>query len=166
MTSITEIQKLNDMTKELRSHGMAVSSRDAVENARKMMRTSDVDEAIFTAKPTYSEEKTIELKEVSKDDLVKAMEANAKYIAEQLKAFREEMSSLKTDVDNLRKEIVGVRINAAKQEINEKPIQQSTAQAMQQAGQQAPPQAESHPRQGNFEQKDVSIEKMFYFGKK
>ncbi|MEM3126504.1 MAG: hypothetical protein QW331_00340 [Candidatus Woesearchaeota archaeon] len=165
MTSITEIQRLNEMTKELRSHGMAFSSDDAVQNARKMIDTKDIDENVFSSQAILlKEEKKTEAKDVSKDDLIRAMEENAKYVAEQMKAFKTEISSMKTDIENLRKEIVGIRINSAREEIKEKPIRQSTSQMMQQAAQQTP--AEPHPRQGNFEQKEVSIEKMFYFGKK
>jgi len=157
MTSITEIQKLNQIAGELKSH-FAATTDDAVENARKMIRTNDIDESVFRQEASKVE------KEVSKEELVIAMQDNAKYIASQLKAFKEEMASMKTEIDNLRQQITSIRMNAVRQEIQEKPIQQSTAQIIQQAAQQQV--QESHPRQGNATEEQVSIEKMFYFGNK
>lgn len=143
---IEEIKRINRMTAELKKHGMAESTVDAYHQARASFEENQPQQAITIEQHPDSQllEKKFQL----------LIELNNK-------KFQEAITILSNDITLLAQQLTGL-----KQEIQQNKQATTKIEQKQQEKQQPLPKQESHPRQGNYSPDDVSIEKMFYFGKK
>lgn len=142
---IEEIKRINRMTAELKKHGMAESSVDAYHQARASFEEPQErsQQIIIEQQPTDNiTERKFEL----------LIELNNKKFQEALTILSNDIALLAQQLANLKQE---VQQNKASIHLEQK-----------QEKQQSLPKQEAHPRQGMYSPADVSIEKMFYFGKK
>ena len=176
MGYVEDIQKINDLARELLNHHMADSLTEAVEKARQMLNKSAIPAvgADGSAKPAQKEEiKVEEVKEVqmvsqrmNSDEWKQVLAKNNEYIVEQFTVMKgkleeafKEIEKLKEDVKKMDPPLKQLMDGPKKQPSPEEPMQQTIAQPEKK-------KEEAHPRQGNFKSEDVSIDKIFYFGQK
>ena len=143
---IEELKKLNNLTIELKKHGM--TSDEAFKQAESLLKTKESVEPI--APPVHAQNQDFLLEK--KFSLM--IEMNNKKVQESINALHDSIKNLSTELTTLRSELNEAR--KARKELKE-PVKEK---------QESLPKQEAHPRQGQFSPADVSIEKMFYFGKK
>ncbi len=146
---IEELKRLNNLTIALRKHGMADKSDDAYKQAEALL-VSKKEEPIPPFQPSVH---------VSNDSLIEhkftlALEMNNKKFQEALDVISATMSSLAQELTNLKREV---------RDLKSVPVQKPVVEP--EVSKKEQPK-ESYPRQGQFAPGDVSIEKMFYYGKK
>ncbi|MBI4016786.1 MAG: hypothetical protein HY363_03775 [Candidatus Aenigmarchaeota archaeon] len=145
---IEELKKLNSLTVELKKHGM--SADDAFKQAESLLKTKEDTTAVVSQPQTaLSQDFLLE----KKFNLMIDMNN---------KKFQEAINILQGHISKLSQELANVRNELA--EAKHKP-RESKAEVSKEK-QESFPKQEVHPRQGQFSPADVSIEKMFYFGKK
>lgn len=144
---IEELKKLNNLTIELKKHGM--TSDEAFKQAESLLKTKESVEPVAPPAQTQNQDFLLEKKFSLMIDMNnKKFQESINVLYESIKNLSSELTMLKSEFNEAKK---------AKKDIKEQVIKEK---------QESLPKQESHPRQGQFSPADVSIEKMFYFGKK
>lgn len=156
--SIEDVKHINELAQSLLDQRIVASREDAIKQAEMMLNRKLVE---ATNKPESSQVEYEDKEELEKCRNI--IQRNKEYMDRQLFNFKHEIENLNSIIITLRKEIDSLKTNIKGASIQE--ISESKFGAEKQVKQQEE-KKESHPRQGNFTSKDVSIEKMFYFGKK
>ncbi len=141
---VEKLKKMNELSKELKKHGMAESTKEAFEKAGKMVRDEAVGDVI--SKSTQKAE--------ASDSFDKhyqiMLERQNRQLANEIIALKEAVAAIKEEIDKLKQA---------------KPIQQQPKQEKQATFAKKEEQ-KPHPKQGGFTSEDVAVDKVFYFGKK
>jgi len=141
---VEKLKKMNELSKELKKHGMAESTKEAFEKAGKMVRDEAVGDVI--SKSTQKAE--------ASDSFDKhyqiMLERQNRQLANEIIALKEAVAAIKEEIDKLKQA---------------KPIQQQPKQEKQATFAKKEEQKQ-HPKQGSFTSEDVAVDKVFYFGKK
>lgn len=157
MTSINEVQKLNKLAKSLVNHNAFGGREEAVEKAREMMKNPVFGEVKpqVTNKETQSQKSDDE----GMEGMKRAMQKNVEFISKTIFAFQKDLDGIKAELADLKREMKQMKLGST-------PRQPTTQQTVQQTSEIKQVTKEtSHPRSGNTNASDVSIEKMFYYGK-
>ncbi|MBS3169730.1 hypothetical protein J4210_04555 [Candidatus Woesearchaeota archaeon] len=165
---VERIQKINSLAVELMKKGLATDRENAVVQAEQIYRNTDTEsytslretlkEVRAEAAPKKEQESTVDL---SQDQIKDILEKNTKFLVSTIKDFQEKMGGMEKELEALKTKLRYQSIPTAKEILVEAP----------QAGR---PMAEpgkanvtmQHPRSGNYNEQDVSIEKFFYMGSK
>ncbi len=179
---VEQVQKINNLALDLMRQGLASDREDAIAQAEKIY-SGEMNEhytSIKTAsvqshhEPSSSKQDS----ELSQDSIRSILEQNSKFLVKQIKEFQEKIAVLEGTVSDLRKRVDSQRIPSVSDLIGEyKQVKQQPAQQQQshqiqaqqvhvQAAAPVEKKQEPHPRVGNFNGADVSIEKFFYMGSK
>jgi SMC interacting uncharacterized protein involved in chromosome segregation len=189
MDSIERMRKLNELTKELKNHGFAQSSFEAIQQANQIYGE---DELTHEVKHGLIQNSAYE-KMVNEDDNMTS-DGNMINMEKKITKVSDSVEVLTTKLNEIIKAIndMDSRINALKsrpverivEKVVERPVQntpqssqepsnvQPTVQEHVSASHQesAAPAAKDeysmNQRVGNYQSQDVAIDKMFYFGKK
>lgn len=174
MGYVEDIQKVNDLARELLNHHMADSLTEAVEKARQMLNKNDIpsvsgDGSVRPAEEKKEEIKVEEVKEpmvsqrMNNDEWKQVLAKNNEYIVEQFKLMKGKLDEAFKEIEKLKEEVKNMdpplKQLMTEPEKKEQPVQQTIAKPEKK-------EEDSHPRQGNFGSEDVSIDKIFYFGQK
>ena len=187
MVNVEEIQKINNLAQDLMKQGLAQSRDEAITQAEKILKKNDtVDyhemketlESVETYKNNeFSEKKT--QKNLSQENVRNILEQNTIFLVKTIKNFKEKISSLEKELGQLRDKInyqglptVNDIVSIKKEEnrpqiepvIETPPIEVSSESSENLLKNTNPPATQNHPRSGNFNENDVSIEKFFYMG--
>lgn len=156
---IEEVQKINTLAKELLKHHIAESSEDAYTRAETMVKGE--------APRTEKED------EINKELRLIGLKMNSLYselvnLQQEFKGFKEEMSYIKRKLQSeaFQKPSSPVQTGSTATAAEEMHRQQS--QEAQKQPNEQPKAADKHttprPRTGDYSEKDVTVEKFFYFG--
>lgn len=157
---VERLKKINQLSKDLKKHGLVVE--EAITQASTILSEKEDETETFLEKSKQE----IESKQnpASTDQYIVMLERNNRKIVEEVQKIREEMARILSEFEALKNKVVQytsrpavIEIPAASAEEKHKEKQAQLAM---------PKKKEAHPKQGNFTPEDVSIEKMFYFGKK
>ncbi len=170
---VERIQKINAMALELMKQGLAADREDAVVQAERIFKSQGADEysslrdtmdkveaeAVMDSKPDA------EKPALQQDEVRQIMEENTKFMVRKLKEIEEKLQALERDVASINS-----RMTYQRQSVPSQPQHQlapnelsPNPQIQRGAGQQV---GSSHPKSGNYNDADVSIEKFFYMGRK
>ncbi|MBW3005730.1 hypothetical protein KY344_02960 [Candidatus Woesearchaeota archaeon] len=138
---------MNELSKELKKHGMADSTKEAFQKAGNMVRDEAVGDVI-----SRSEKKPEERSSFDRQYQI-MLERQNRQIAQEVQALKETVVALQEAVEQLKQ----AKPASAQQQ---QPKQETQATF---AKKQEPKQ---HPKQGGFTSEDVAVDKVFYFGKK
>ncbi|MBI4438670.1 hypothetical protein HY640_01935 [Candidatus Woesearchaeota archaeon] len=152
---VEEIQKINNLAKELMKHQLASSSEEAYVKAELMVKGE-------APKVTREDEVNRELRTLG-------MNMNSLYnelvkLQHEFKSFREEFSDIKRRVENM------IPVQQAQQAQQAAPAERTGEREPQQpthtetASQPSDKKQTVRPRTGDYSEKDVAVEKFFYFG--
>lgn len=144
---VEKLKKMNELSKELKKHGIAENNKEAFEQAGKIVRDEAVGNVISQAT-----QKTETSDSFDKHYQI-MLERQNRQLANEIIALKEAVAAIQQEVEKL------------KQAKPAAPVQQQPREEKQAtfAKKQEP---KEHPKQGGFTSEDVAMEKVFYFGKK
>jgi hypothetical protein len=135
---LQEMQKINQLAKELLTHGIASTSQEAVQKAEEMVRGTKSAEQDRSAQETEQQHM-------------------------QVRQLTSMISLLSKDVDTLKQELFGIKETLAE---HQRHIAKPVSQPVQKEIQQPLQTPQETPEKPSFNPADVAIDKVFYFGKK
>jgi polyhydroxyalkanoate synthesis regulator phasin len=145
---VEKLKKMNELSKELKKHGMADSTRDAFEQAGQMVRDEAVGDVISRSDKKPEQGSSFDRKYQI------MLERQNRQIAQEVQALKQTVTELKEAVEQLKKAPKPTPDPRPEPKPPGPPTVQSKLKK------------EEHPKQGGFTSEDVSVEKVFYFGKK
>jgi len=157
--NVTEMQKVNDLSRELMKQGMAASSEDASRMAHSIIgkESTLIDLHEKVPKPNVEMER-----------YERKMGKHMEMLANQMKLMAEQIQYLKQDIQRLKSQPAPVQALAQTQPVQQPqsaPVQQAT-QPVQAPQTTRPEGSKPSSRTGNFKPGDVNIEDYFYCGQK
>lgn len=166
---VERIQKINAMALELMKQGLAADREDAVVQAERIFRSQGANEysslrdtmGKVEAEAEMDSKPGAEKPALQQDEVRQIMEENTKFMVRKLKEIEDKLQALERDIAAINSRMTYQRPAAqAPLAPGEMP---ANPQIQRGAGQQV---GSSHPRSGNYNDADVSIEKFFYMGRK
>lgn len=165
--SVEDINKINKLAQELLDHGLCASRDDAVKRAEEMLNKKLAD--VQSNVPSVNSDGSIKAPD-DPDYYRNIIERTRDQIQRDMKSFSEMLTLLASEVDSLKEEIKNLKINSkpieqenVKEEVD-KELKEEQTQIVDESKKES--NDDPHPKRGNFNSDDVSIEKMFYYGNK
>ena len=189
MVNVEEIQKINNLALDLMKQGLAQSRDDAITQAEKILKKKDTAEYSEMRETLervenhksdeFLEKKTQE--DLSENSIKNILEQNTKFLVRTIKDFKEKVYSLEKEIGELRNKINYQSLPTVNDIVSTKNEENVDNQPQIEQAEEVPPievnpepikviqenkkdAIKSHPRSGNFNEDDVSIEKFFYMG--
>ncbi|MBU0460497.1 MAG: hypothetical protein KKH52_01505 [Nanoarchaeota archaeon] len=167
---VERIQKINNLALDLMKQGLAPDREAAIQQAEQVFRNRDSDnyteirERMDEVKTDFSPHtKDKEVVDLSQNQIKDILQQNSTFLVKKIKEFQEKISSLEREISQLRTQMTYQKLPTVKEvisqkeEVREEPklgeVKTSTPEG-------------NHPRSGNYNDTDVSIEKFFYMGSK
>ena len=147
--NVEKLKKMNELSKELKKHGMADSTAEAFNQAGDMVREEAVKDIIV--KPREKSES----KDCFDSQYQIMLERQNRQIAQEVQALKETVAAMQAEIEMLKADQ-----KAAPVQQQEKPKQEVQKKFPQKE------ESKEHPKQGEFTSEDVAVDKVFYFGKK
>jgi hypothetical protein len=145
MEDIEQIQKINSLAKELIRHGIADSSEEAFKKAKVMIR---------------GEENVQEVTEERFEQEIRLLDSKIRTVAKEVKGVKEKLGRVMEEIKRL-----GVNESRTKSESVVKSVE-LIKEIEVEGNSNNPGKKEESKEERKFCEEDVSIEKIFYFGKK
>lgn len=147
---VEKIQKINDLALKLQQQA-GFDREKAVKEAERMLSKGD---NLEVNEITSDKVREMDQKPVTNMTWQEAMEKNTKFIVKEFKDIQREIISLKAEMQNLNHKIKNMAL------VPPTPPPEARKET------QAELPKEKHPKQGDCNPKDYSVEKYFYFGNK
>lgn len=169
---IEDIQKINKLAQEFLEQGIVSSREEAVKKAQEMLKSSDMPENPENDKAKESDKEKTEREENKMENnqqfmaLKGMIEQNKTYLKEQLDTFRSAINNIIAEFNKLEKEVESLRLSQGPSLNEIKKETESSEPKEENTEKKDDEKKESHPRVGSHNSEEVSIEKMFYMGKK
>ena len=159
MDSYEKMRKMAEISKELKKHGLASDSSDAIKQAENMMM-SEKDKQFYVSQ---EESSTQEVPEQRPDNEIRNLSVR----------FNDKINSLSSEISLIRNkmnEMIG-KINELESKLSSQPRQevQSTLPTQEKASPQESKQDKKEIKpevKKEYKPEDVSVEKVFYVGRK
>jgi len=168
---VERIQKINAMALELMKQGLAADREDAVTQAERIFKargsgeyTEMRDTMGKVEQQAHIDTPKGEAGDISQNQLKDILEQNTKYVVRKLKEIEEKIAALEKDISSINTKMTYNRPVQATQEAPKLGEIHTPNPVPRGPGAQV--SASSHPRTGNFNEAEVSIEKFFYMGRK
>ncbi len=177
---IDRIKKINKLAIDLVQQGLAVDKDDAISQAEKIFKVNnvysgEVDNEVLGDNPQDSDDQVVINTEIddnseqssntiSPDELKAILEKNTSFIVNKIQDFSNSLSSLENKFNLINKELQDLKNN----QINDqKVVVPNTSESVPENKEDSSSDGSSdHPRSGDYNDEDVSIEKFFYAGTK
>jgi len=148
---LDQLRKINQLSSELKKHGMAESSTDAYAQAQQIV------ELVPKPKPAAAPESVVieaaPVEPIAAKQFELEFERVRKAVAEEMDVLRNTINQIIGEVNSIREDIS--KLSAVQPpKLKEKQAELKTEVRV------------NHPRQGSWQPGDVDIQKMFYFGTK
>ncbi|HLD00952.1 MAG TPA: hypothetical protein VJC39_04355 [Candidatus Nanoarchaeia archaeon] len=167
---VERIQKINNLALELMKQGLAANREEAVIDAEKVFRNKDSEVyssmretlvKVEAAKEEAREPRRTEgnmVGSLSEDKIAQILEKNTAYLVKKITEFSDKVAALEKELSSIKTKLTYQSLPTVN-DIRSKGVSVPPVQAKEDA-----PRS-SHPRSGNYNENDVSIEKFFYMGK-
>jgi len=157
--SVEDIQKVNNLAKELLDQGFCESRDDAVQKAQEMLNKEIAQGQVGEENQSSSKQ------EVDEAQLRNMVERTKSYVESQLSGYKVALLGLEKELRNLHQQVQELKTKASQQAAQAAPAPiQETSET--EKNEEKPKESKNNPRTGNISSEDVSIEKMFYYGNK
>lgn len=188
MDSIERMRRINDLTRELKQHGFAESSFEAIKQANQIYGDDDIDEDVKHGliqnsphdKMTKDENMVENVDEnvayndrklARVNDNVELLTTKMNEIIRALNDLDARITEIKVKQDKLALERQEQRVEPrvevkVETSVEEKSTSHEIGQEVKSTGHEHKDEYSMNQRTGNFQSQDVAIDKMFYFGKK
>ena len=193
MDSIERMRRINDLTRELKQHGFAESSFEAIKQANQIYGSDDLDDNVkdgiikssphdkMTKDDTMSDDdKAYETRKLAK--VAEAVDVLTNKMNEMIRAIND-LDARIGEVKAKQDKIIATRQEPVRSESRVEPRTETRSESnpelraspnvdepKHEQKSEAPAQHKDeysmNQRTGNFQSQDVAIDKMFYFGKK
>lgn len=165
---VERIQKINNLALDLMKQGLAEDREDAIARAEKIFRHRDAEDygsIRERMEEQKKEEKNLHPEELdlSQEKIKEILEQNTKFLVKTIKEFQEKIASLEREIASLKSRLIS---QAAVKEFVSSPKEKGFFKPETSAPERKEKPKEGHPRSGNYNDEDVSIEKFFYMGSK
>jgi len=150
--SIEDIQKINQLAKNLLDKGMVSSREDAVKEAQRILNREIVNKQEVKGDGSVAAGNNLEQ---FKNIITRTKE----YTLQQLNAFKKEIENLTAEIHKLKNEMSVLKVtrSAEKPDDNPKePVQQRLRTK----------EKETNQRTGEISPEEVAVDKIFYYGNK
>lgn len=154
---LEKIKKVNQLSKEFKKHGMAME--EAIEQASDSVHEKEVKEFLQESKEQMQSSKNPS----STEQYIIMLERNNRKIMEEVQKVKEEVAKIMDEFADIKRQLHEKPIIEVRQEITEANPQQKKIEKQAKL---KPKKKIKNEKQGDINPDDVSIEKMFYFGKK
>ncbi|MGV8171807.1 MAG: hypothetical protein ACP5OA_03895 [Candidatus Woesearchaeota archaeon] len=190
MDSIERMRRINDLTKELKQHGFAESSFEAIQQANQIYGSDDVDDAVKHGmisksahermmkdekmddeNTVYNDKKLAKITENldvltgKMNEIIRAINDLDARLTE-LKSKHDKLAAAKPTMVAEPKADVKMPTNAEDKAVQSEAPSVSREEHSQHSQAQKKDDYDFNQRTGNFQSQDVAIDKMFYFGNK
>ncbi|HIG93547.1 TPA: hypothetical protein HA242_01290 [Candidatus Woesearchaeota archaeon] len=168
---VERIQKINTLALDLMKRGLAADREDAVVQAEKVYRSRDGSEDYSNIRETMQNvqaegqknQPTATAADLTPTKVSEILEQNTKFLVAKIKEFQDKVTALEGEVASLKSR---VSYNRPAPEAPPRGSEESVAARAPAQSASNAQSAPNHPRSGNYNDKDVSIEKFFYMGNK
>jgi len=158
--SVENIMKINKLAKELLMQGIAKSRDEAVIKAQDMLNQEAALQGLDKARENKSFS-TVQ-NEAQEESVKHRLDRMQEYNDRKFEAYKSALLGLEKEISDLKKQIsTPTRLMNASSE-----TRGSDSSPRAREEQKEIKKKESHPRSGNYNSNDVSVEKIFYYGNK
>lgn len=167
---VERIQKINALALDLMKRGLAADREEAVIQAERVYRSRDAQESYSALRETMAgiQEDTQKVRQggssetiALNDNTVKEiLEKNTEFIVSKMKEFQDKIAAFEKEISQLKTQMTHHRPAMSQEMPASRPAPASSGMVGKD------PSSSNHPRSGNYNANDVSIEKFFYMGSK
>lgn len=161
MDQYEKMRKMNELAKDLKQHGFADSSFEAIKQANQIYGEDDITHEVKHGLIKDSDGETME-KVTDNDRNIKKLQENIDMLTNKMNEIIKAINDIDARITQLSKRPVE---RVIERQYEEKPAPARSAPVVEEKHEQKPAEYENQ-RVGNFQSQDVAIDKMFYFGKK
>jgi uncharacterized coiled-coil protein SlyX len=188
MDSIERMRRINDLTKELKQHGFADSSFEAIKQANQIYGSDEMEDNVKNGMIQSSPHERITKAEAG-DDSVSFSDRKLAKLSENVDTLTNKLNEIVRAINDLDARMGELKTRQDRQDkaiamLNSRPVQESRSEQKVERSEPTPERAakaesapESHAapvkdeysmnqRTGSFQSQDVAIDKMFYYGNK
>jgi len=151
---VEKLKKMNELSKELKKHGMADSTKEAFAQAGQMMRDEAVGDVI-----SRSDKKPEQESSFDKQYQI-MLERQNRQLSSEINTLKQTVAELKQVVEQLKKEPKPKPPEPDPRPEPEPPEPPTVQSKLKKE------EPKDNPKQGKYTSADVAVEKVFYFGKK
>jgi hypothetical protein len=188
MDSIERMRRINDLTRELKQHGFAESSFEAIQQANQIYGSDSVEDNVKHGMIQKSAHERMIKDDNMGDDSVPYSERKIAKISENVDVLTTKMNEIVRAINDLDARLTDLKSKQEKIVLSRPAVVESkvehraevSIEAQPARSESAPVAKEEHSshaqprkdeydlnqRTGNFQSQDVAIDKMFYFGNK
>jgi len=189
MDSIERMRRINDLTRELKQHGFAESSFEAIQQANQIYGDEEVQDNVKHGIINNSPNDRMAKDETMGDDSVSYDSRKLAKISEGVDVLTNKMNEIIRAINDLDARITEVKSRQDKLAMQESRVEprmesrdepraeskietrteekpETRAEVKTESHEQHKDDYSMNQRTGNFQSQDVAIDKMFYFGKK
>jgi hypothetical protein len=153
---VEKLKKVNQLSKDLKKHGMAME--DAIEQASDSVHETEIKEFLHESK----EQMQSSSNPSSTEQYIIMLERNNRKIMEEVQKVKEEVAKIMSEFAEIKN-----KLHEQPDPVQE-PVQKQVpvTKKVEKQSKLKPKKKIKNEKQGDINPEDVSIEKMFYFGKK
>jgi len=191
MDSIERMRRINDLTRELKQHGFAESSFEAIKQANQIYGPDEVEDHVKNGmirnnSPANLEDEKMDENSINNDRKIAKVTESVNVLTEKMNEIIRAINDLDARITEIkqtqnklavtlsesraepRHETRNESSNVERSERSVSNAETKNEDKPRSSGSEAPAKDEYsvNQRTGNFQSQDVAIDKMFYFGKK
>lgn len=170
MDQFEKMRKMNDLAKDLKQHGFAESSFEAIQQASQIYGEDELTHEVKHGLINSPHEKIAGEEKMSEIDIerkFKKMQDSVDALTSKMNEMIQAINDMDSRITQLSKRPVVQERPIERPQEKTAPAQPTTHQPAEQGrGSQADSGEYANQRVGNFQSQDVAIDKMFYYGKK
>ncbi len=161
---VSKVQKINSLALDLMKQGLAKDREDAVIQAERAFAShkddyASIRERMESIPMPGTPVKQAESVALTQDQVKEILEQNAAFMVHKIKEFQDKLTAIEEEVVKLRtRSTIVSTTRPTAPAADEKTSATASGSSSSSSA--------NHPRSGQYKQEDVSIEKVFYMGKK
>ncbi len=170
---VERIQKINNLALRLMEQGLASDRDEAITQAEKIFPAGDSDGYNNIREQMQEPEQSqVEAKPLGQDEIKDILQKNTQFIVKSFKELNTRIELLEQQISDVKNMRVAPKIPTVGELLSSSQKEKGAPQEAQQEKMSGelpphnPEEAKNHPRSGNYNVDDVSIEKFFYMGSK
>lgn len=165
--AVEDIQKINNLVQELMKKGVCTSREEAVKMAERFLDKQVISSKTQALGPEPKiNQNSQNLSSQDIESLRNMLERTKEYLQKDLEKFRAALAVLAKDMDNIKKDIRNLKVAGENRSIRGTDLDGKSVKEAAETQKKIETKNDFHPKQGRYKADDVSVEKVFYFGKK
>jgi polyhydroxyalkanoate synthesis regulator phasin len=151
---VERIQKVNNLALDLMKQGLAADREAAIKQAEGILNGTKGSQEYADLRSSIAEEPKVS-PELTQDQISEILSKNTSFMVKTIQEFNAKITAMEAEISTL------------KSQLNSRPkVKEIVTQVTSENSGGPPESKEPHPRSGDYNDTDVSIEKYFYMGSK